>query len=50
MINDTVGVTFEYGTFRLVGNPQWSLRNWGKIEYKQPNSGGVDHKEKYLNY
>jgi len=31
-----------------LNNPQCSLRNWGKIEYKQPNSGGVDQKEKYL--
>jgi hypothetical protein len=25
----SVGVFFAYGTFRLDGNPQLSLRNWG---------------------
>ena len=41
---------FEYGTSRLVGNPRWSLWNWGKMTYKQTNSRGVNHKEKVLNY
>jgi len=39
--NYTVGV--------VSNNPQCSLRNWGKIVSKQPNSGGVDQKEKFLN-